>query len=344
MSKYSIIGIDLAKKSFDIVAVNAEGNIVLKKKISRENFFKEYLDTFVEEETFAFEACSGSNHIAQKLSELGHKVILLKTKDVKAYAKSRQKNDSNDALAICKAARDPELMHVHPKTEEEQEVAYLHNARQNVIQQRIQRCNSIMAWCAEVGFVVACGKAQFATKCKKIVEEIFQKGYLRESVYQQMLLDCKEIENNLLREKVLDKEIVKLNKKSSAAKNLLTIPGIGPINASILSNKPMAMYKSGRDFAASLGLVPRQNTTGGKIQLGSITKQGDRYARTMLIQAARSLVMRFYKPNPADDMLNRFIARMVAKRKKFNVICVAIANKLARIAHSCVINKTCYHI
>ncbi|MFV9890612.1 MULTISPECIES: transposase [spotted fever group] len=125
---------------------------------------------------------------------------------------------------------------------------------------------------------------------------------------------------------------------------LETIPGIGTINASILSIKPVEAYDSAKDFAASLGIVPKQNSTGGKIILGRITKQGDRYARTMLIQAGRSLLMRSYKTNQTSGALSEFIERLKEKGKSFNVIAVAIANKLARIAYACLVKNRNYQL
>lgn len=157
-----------------------------------------------------------------------------------------------------------------------------------------------------------------------------------------MLSDCDEIEQLIKREKELDKKIIAGNKQSVKAKLLETIPGIGPINASILSNKPMQTYETSRDFAASLGLVPKQSTTGGNIKLGGITKQGDRYARTMLIQAGRSIVMRLQKANPPKDKLYSWVKELQKTGKKFNVICVAVANKLARIAYACITKGVAY--
>jgi len=158
-----------------------------------------------------------------------------------------------------------------------------------------------------------------------------------------MQLDCQEIKQLLEREKQLDKEIKACNKTCAAAILLETIPGIGSINASISGNKSMEAYQSAKDFAASLGLVPRQHTTGGHIQLGSISKQGDRYARTMLIQAARAIVMRTFKANvPQNDALYSFAQKLKQAGKPFNVTCVAVANKLARIAYACVTRTRAY--
>lgn len=344
MSDYKVIGIDLAKKKFHFAAINEENKVVLKKAISRKDFFEQVLFLFPEKQTFAFEACGGAHFTAQKLQELGHETILLKTKDVKPYAKSKQKNDINDSIAICKAACDPELMRVRPKSKEEQEIAYLHKSRQNAIQQRIQRSNSLITSLMEFGYVVDCGKSKFAKNCQEYIENAAIEGFIPESVYEQMLLDCEEINQLIMREKSFDKTVATKNKESAEAKLLETIPGIGPINASILSIKPVDLYDSAKDFAASLGLVPRQSTTGGKISLGGITKQGDRYARTMLIQAGRSVVMRSSKANPPKGLLYEFVERLKKKKKPFNVICVAVANKLARIAYACMTKKMAYNM
>lgn len=342
MKDYKIIGVDLAKKNFHIAGINFEGKVMLKKAISREDFFEDFAPRLESKQTFAFEACSGCHYTAQRLEEMGHEVIILKTKDVKPYAKSRQKNDINDSVAICKAACDPELMRVRPKTKKQQEVSYFHKSRQNTIQQRIQRNNSLMTSLQEFGYIAACGKSQFAKSCKEYIKSALDCGKITSSVYQEMLKDCHEIGELLAREKSLDKAIIQSNKQSESAQLLETIPGIGPINASILSNKSMEIYDSPRDFAASLGLVPKQNTTGGRIQLGSITKQGDRYARTMLIQAGRAVVMRTSKDGVPKDAIYQFVERLKKSGKCFNVICVAVANKLARIAYACVMQQTEY--
>jgi transposase len=342
MKKYKIIGIDLAKTKFHLVAINDDNDVVMKKSIKRKDFFERLPADFPSHQTFAFEACGGAHYTAQKLQELGHQVILLKPRDVKPYAKSRQKNDINDAIAICRASLDPNLMHVRPKSKEQQEISYLHKSRQNIIQQRIQRSNSILTSLQEFGYVVQCGKSSFAKECISYIDQALEQGFISLSVHSQMLLDCKEIACLLEREKVLAKELITRNKHPQEAQLLETIPGIGPINASILSNKPMESYTTSKDFAASLGLVPKQNTTGGDIRLGSITKQGDRYARTMLIQAGRVIVMRSCKPNMPQDKIYLFAQKLKKKGKPFNLICVAVANKLARIAYACVLKKQTY--
>jgi transposase len=342
MKDYTVIGIDLAKTKFHLAALDQENKVVLKKSISRLEFLTKLESMFAPNQKFAFEACGGAHNIGQILTEAGHRVIALKPKDVKAYAKSRQKNDVNDAIAICKAALDPDLKHVKLKSKVEQSISYLHKSRQNVIQQRIKTSNSIMTSLQEFGYIVSCGKTKFAKECNSHVSKAFAEGFINDDVYNEMWLDCAQIEQLLSREKGLDNQIAEKNKESQSAQLLKKIPGIGPINASILSTKPVDSYETAKDFAASLGLVPKQSTTGGEIKLGGITKQGDRYARTMLIQAGRSVVMRSCKADTPQDDLYKFIAKLQKKGKKFNVICVAVANKLARIAYACLTKKVNY--
>lgn len=335
MEEYKIIGVDLAKTKFHMAGTDATGKIVMRKALRRDEFMKNLWPTYKPGQIFAFEACCGAHYMGQFLRSRGYEAVALRPKDVKAYAKSRQKNDTNDAIAICKATLDPDIRHVHLKSREEQMVSYLHKTRQNVIRQRIQRSNSIMMALQEFGFVFKCGKSAFARHGIGYIEEAREKGYVDIEVYEEMVEDYREIVRLLTREQMLDKKISVLNKRSPVAQLLETIPGIGPINASILSNKAMNFYDTPKDFAASLGLVPKQNTTGGKIVLGRITKQGDRYARTMLIQAARSLVMRSHRGNCPQNALYDFINRLMKKKKKYNVVCVAVANKLARLCYAC---------
>jgi transposase len=343
MEQYKIIGIDLAKTKFHIVALNQNLQISYKKMIKRNELMLEINQNFPKSSTFAFEACGGCHYMAQQLNENGYEsIIILKPKDVKPYAKSRQKNDTNDALAICKAALDPQLRHVHPKSKEEQAITFLHKTRANTLKQRIQKSNALLSSLMEFGFDPNCKKTTFAKQCESYIQKALEEDFVTEAIYEQMIEDCKEIQALLVREKKCDEAIKASNKKSDRAQLLEKIPGIGPINASMLSTKPMESYEAAKEFAASLGLVPRQNTTGGKIQLGSITKQGDRYARTMLVQAGRSLVMRSYKPNVPQDEIYDLIKRLREKGKGFNVICVAVANKLARIAYGCIVRNKVY--
>ena len=191
-----------------------------------------------------------------------------------------------------------------------------------------------MAHLHEWGYVTPKGENQFAKNAKMHVEKAFNEKFLGEMIRDLLLEQAKELDYLLKKEAALEKKIMALNKECPLTQRLMTIPGIGEIIGSTLSCLNMNTYQTSRDFAASLGLVPRQNTTGGNIVLGSITKTGNRYARTMLIQGARCVLMNALKLEkkgiPISDQLMIWGLNLL-KRKCFNVTCVGIANKMARI-------------
>lgn len=341
MNQYKIIGLDLAKTKFHFVALNDGGGKILAKQVFRDDVLGYCQITFPKDTLIVMEACGGSHYWGQQLTALGFRIKLLKPKDVKAYARSRQKNDTNDALAIAKAGLDPELKPVHLKDNQAQILSFLHKTRSNTIRDRVQKCNSILSSLLEWGVVPKVKKTAFTKEAKLQVQKAYDGQYIEESVYKALLAEALEVELLLIKEAELDQAIKALNKQSNKAILLETIPGIGPINASILSIQPMESYETGRDFSASLGLVPKQFTTGGKVQLGSITKQGNRYIRTMLIQGARAVIMRTCKENPPQSPIYLFAAKLY-ERKGFNVACVAVANKLARMAYACVTKQQEY--
>lgn len=344
MEHYRTIGIDLAKRKFHYAVMSADGDIEEKKKILVEDFFDQIDKNFDKKiDRFAFEACGGANNTAQKLMEKGFEVIMLKPRDVKPYAKSRQKNDMNDAIAICRAACDKTLKRVRPKSRAQQEVAFYHKTRCNCIAQRVRKSNSLMTSLHEFGFIVTCGKSTFAKNCADYIEQAYNENAISKIIYTEMKIHVEQIQALLCEEKRLDKILNMMNKKSPKAMKLRTIPGIGPINASLFSEVPVAFYDTAKDFAASLGLVPKQFTTGDKIVLGGITKQGDRYSRQMLVQAARSLIMRTGKGNVPSDPVYKFILKLKEAGKHSNVIAVAVANKLARIIYGCLTHDQPYY-
>lgn len=341
MNKNTITGIDLAKKIMHFVITDDSGKILKRFKTKREDFLPT-ISELPSDTLITMEACSTSNYWAQEISSLGFNVKLLKTKDVKIYAKSKQKNDYNDALAVTKAARDPELKTVRAKSKEEQDISLLHKTRQNTIRDRVQKANSLMSSLSEYGYITKLSKGRFSKACNHEVEEAYQAKFLSQEAYKLLIVDCKEIVALCEKEKTIDKLIVESNKRNVKAIKLQKIFGIGPINASCLSNAPMESYPSQRDFSASLGLVPKQYTSGDDFVLGSITKQGDRYVRTMLIQAGRSIVIRAKTVKNPEDRLLIWTQKKLAEGKHFNLLCVAVANKLARIAYTIVMNDTEY--
>lgn len=341
MKDYNIIGIDLAKRKFHILALDSQGKTALKKKLKRDEVLPYIEKTFLKGSRIAMEACGGCHHWGRSLKELGYEVILLKPKDVKPFAKSRQKNDMNDALGICKAANDPQLKHVHLKSKKEQEIAGLHKTRKQIIKRRIQLSNSIEACLLEWDYLVNVSKNTFLAETSSIIKDAYNKSKIIDITYEQLLFDAEELKLLLDREKQINQKIKLLNKESEKAQKLLDIPGVGELIANILSVQPMESYEDARDYAASLGLVPSQHTSADKIKLGGISKQGNRYIRTMLIQGARTIIMRASRPNPPKHDIYDFAVKIRA-RKGFNLSSVAVANKIARIAYACVVKNTEY--
>ncbi|WP_425362708.1 IS110 family transposase [Candidatus Tisiphia endosymbiont of Hybos culiciformis] len=337
----SIIGIDLAKNIMHLVQVDQNGKKVGHQKVKRDELIG-CLNNLNKSSLVVMEACGGGNYWSQEINKLDLQVKLMKTKDVKIYATSRQKNDYNDALAICKAARDPELKDVLPKSKEEQDIKFLHKIRSNTIRDRVQKTNSTISSLYEYGYNTKLSKNKFCKACKSEVELAYIEGYITSGVQSILLLECEEIENLCNKEKTLEKLIISNNKQNEKAIRLQTIFGIGAINASCLSVAPMENYATPRDFSASLGLVPKQYTSGDKIVLGGISKQGDRYARTMLIQAARTIAIRAKSDKESKDKLVQWAVKKFAENKSYNIICVGLANKLARIAYAVVTNGSEY--
>jgi transposase len=336
-----VAGIDLAKNIMHFVITDETGKITKKFKSNREEFLMR-VSGLPQDTLIAMEACGSSNYWAQEITKLGFKVRLLKTKDVKTYANSKQKNDYNDALAITKAARDPELKEVRAKNKDQQGVSLLHKTRQNTIRDRVQKTNSLMSTLLEFGYVTQLSKGKFCKMCDQEIQAAYDAQLINKKVFDLLKVDFKEIENLCLKEKMIDKIIVESNKESEDAMRLQGITGIGPINASCLNNAAMEGCRDSRDFAASLGLVPKQYTSGDQIKLGSITKQGDRYTRTMLIQGGRSIVIRAKTGEVSDDKLVRWAQKKIIEGKQFNLLCVAVANKLARIAYKVKMYKMDY--
>jgi transposase len=341
MTDINILGVDLAKTIFHIVGLNKEGKKILAQKLHRDDFENYIVANIPKESILVMEACGSCHYWSNRFMESGFTVKLLKPCDVKAFAKTRQKNDTNDALAIARAGKDPELKSVRIKNISEQEISWLHKRRQDIIRQRIQHSNSLMSDLLEFGYYVKMSKSKFAREASTILEDAKTAGVISERMYNEMKVIAGEIATFLTQEAAMDKQLIAINKESKTAILLKTIPGIGEINANILSIAAYENYDDCRSFAASLGLVPKQNSTGGKISLGSITKKGDRYVRTMLIQGARSVLIRAkIQANPTDTLVKW--AKKLLERMSFNKAAVAVANKLARTAYVCVTRKCAY--
>ena len=289
MKVVTTIGVDIAKNVFQIHGIDAEGKVLFRRKLKRRDF----LDFFSNLHCclIGMEACSSAHHWGRELTRLGHNVKLMPAVYVKPYVK-RQKNDATDAEAICEAVTRPTMRFVEIKSEDQQAVLMMHRARQLLIRQRTMIVNALRAHIAELGMVSRQGIAG-ANQLIELVEceddesiPVVARTALKPLVRQ---LRTVQQEVDHLQDAILD-----WHKQSDLSKRLETIPGIGPITASALAatvTNP-EVFKFGRQLAAWIGLVPRQNSSGGKIRLGRITKQGDPYLRRLLVLGAHA-VLRF---------------------------------------------------
>jgi len=326
------VGLDLAKKVFQVHAVDAKGEVVVARKLTRGRlvaFFAELAPCVV-----AMEACSSAHHWGRQLLALGHEVKLIPPAHVKPYVR-RNKNDAADAAAICEAAGRPGQRFVPVRSVDNQAELMRHRARELLTGQRTSLLNALRGHMAEIGVVAAQG-AQHAYDLKRLAADGFDdngeivvpdrvRAALRPLIGQIDALD----------EAIgaIDKELATSVKADETARRLMTIPGIGPVTASAITAtiQDMSAFASGREFSAFLGLTPRQNSSGGKERLGRITKMGDRYLRKLLVVGACATLSHRKGHN---DALRRWASGLLerkAVKHKFKLTAVALANKVARI-------------
>ena len=272
------------------------------------------------------EACATAHYWARELAKLGHEVRLMPAKDVKAYVK-RNKNDAADAEAICEAVRRPTMRFVGVKSAEQQGRLMQHRARDLLMRQRTQTINALRAHMAELGIVAAQGREGLKTLLAIIADEKDER--LPVDARASLIVLAAQLQALQTMIGSIEKRIIVQHRASEASKRVATIPGIGLLGASAITatvTDPSA-FRSGRDFAAWIGLVPRQDSTGGKQKLGPISKQGDRYLRRLLVVGAHA-VLRRAKQGPQNYP---WLAQLLARRP-FKVVAIALANKMARVA------------
>ena len=318
------IGIDLAKQVFQVHGVDHHEKPVLRKQLRRNQmlaFFANLSPCLI-----GIESCSSSHYWARELQKLGHTVKLMAPQFVKPYVKGN-KNDANDAEAICEAVARPNMRFVAIKTIEQQDIQAVHRIRSGLVQQRTAKVNQIRGLLAEYGIVVERRVEKLRTALPLLLEDAenglsFDFRLLLQSL-QQDLINLDE------RASEMDKRIQQLAISNSTAKRLQQIPGIGPITATALvcAIGDGKQFKRGRDLAAWLGLTPRQHSSGGKDCLLGISKRGDTYLRTLLIHGARAVLKVADKKN---DPRSRWLQNLCNRRNK-NIAAVALANKNARI-------------
>ena len=331
LSKESVIkfvGIDLAKRSFHLYAVDGEGREVLSRKLTRGR-----LSAVVAQLPacmIAMEACGSAHHWARLFRTFGHEVRLIAPQFVKPYVKSN-KNDAADAEAICEAAQRPSMRFVAVKTVEQQDIQAIHRMRSLAVQQRTAQINQIRGLLLEYGIEVAQGRAALQRRLPEILEDA--DNGLSERFRAELHGLAEELRQLNERVTHYDEQIEQIAQGDAQARALMTIPGVGAKGATALLaavGEEPRLLKNGRGLAAWLGLVPRQHSTGGRDRLLGISKRGDVYLRNLLIHGARA-VLRVVAGK--EDPTSRWATALKARRHT-NVAVVAMANKIARIAYA----------
>lgn len=323
MEEISMIGLDLAKNVFQVHGADHSGHPILRKKLRRGQVLEFF--AMLPRCVVAMEACSSAHYWGREIGRLGHDVRLIPPAYVKPFVK-RQKNDAADAEAICEASSRPTMRFVPVKSEETQSAAMVFRARELLVRQRTQLINALRGHLGELGHVAPQG----ARNIHKLVEMVEDRETAIPEAAQACLNGLIEMLtrlNSQIRE--LDAEIARRARDNEMARRLMTVPGIGPLIATALVAlaPPPESFRRGRDFAAWLGLVPRQHSTGGKQRLGATTKMGERSLRRLLIIGANSVVMwQARNRRGTDPWLDRMI-----ERKPPLLVRVALANKMARI-------------
>ncbi|HEX9071888.1 MAG TPA: IS110 family transposase [Pseudolabrys sp.] len=328
------IGLDIAKSVFQVHGIDAAGEVLLRRRLTRARvlpFFAKLGPCLI-----GIEACATSHYWARQLRELGHDVRLMPPSYVKPYVK-RQKNDTADAEAICEAVTRPTMRFVEVKTTEQQSVLVLHRTRLMLMRQRIQLSNAIRGHMAEFGIVVPIGRQGL----EALIDTIHDESDDRVPAEARCCLQMLATQLRLVNEQILenDRRIRTSARATEVGRRLMGIPGVGPVLASafVASVPDPAAFKSGRNLAAWIGLVPRQNSSGGKERLGSITKQGNRYLRQMLVVGALAVIRYAERHGTRRPWLVKLMARRTTK-----IAAVALANKTARMVWAMMMRGEAY--
>lgn len=335
MDKPMTVGLDLAKNIFHLIALDTHGKVVCQKKLRRCQVLTYFANLPVSR--VGMEACGGAHYWARELGALGHEVKLLPAQHVKPYVRGN-KNDYNDALAIAEAYDRPKMHSVAVKTTDQQDIQALHRLRERRVQERTGLCNQLRGLLAEYGWVIPKGVNRVRRRLPELLEDAENGLSARlRRLLAQGLQQLDELDAHIA---VYDRELQAYSREDEACQRLTTIPGFGPVVASVFYSVVGngEAYRRGRDVSASLGLVPRQHGSGDKTQLLGISKRGDRYLRSLLVHGARAVVTQAAKK---DDRLSRWVNRVRAQRG-VNKATVALANKLARIGWAVLAHKTVY--
>lgn len=331
------IGIDLAKHTFSLHGVDGHGKMVFRKALSREKLLP-FLGS-LPPCLIGMEACSGAHYWGRELKKLGHRIGIMAPRFVAPYRKGG-KNDGNDAEAICEAVARPGMRFVPVKSDEQQAILSLHRVRQGLIKERTALINQLRGLLSEFGLIMPKGRYSAQHHIPDILEDA---GNGLPMLARRLLNDTYQ-RLRVLNEQVLayDRELNHLVRDSEPAKQLMTVPGIGAMTATALlaSVGDPRQFKNGRQFAAWLGLTPRQYTTGGKIRLGRITKKGDAYLRTLLIHGTRAVLTTV---KDKEDKLSLWTKTLI-ERRGYKRAAVALAAKNARILWAMMVRGETYQV
>lgn len=331
----TMIGLDTAKSVFQVHAVDETGKAEIRRKLRR----SELLSFFEKQEAcrVVLEACGAAHHWARLLTGLGHDVKLIAPEAVKPFVRKGKKNDAADAAALCEAASRPNITFVPIKNLEQQGILALHSARSLLVKQKTMLANAIRGLATEFGVTVPQGIGRLGELIALMEAD---KAVPEEAC--QVVSELQDLSRALTESiETFETEIVAHARENATARRLATIPGVGPITASLITATvaDIHVFKSARHFAAWLGLVPRQHSTGGKTRLGRITKTGNREIRRLLVLGATSMVYRAAQWNSAAGVWTR----SVLQRRPVRLVTVALANKMARIAWALMTRNEVYH-
>ena len=329
------IGLDIAKNVFQLHGTDANGKTVLRKQLKRKQlleFFANLLPCLI-----GLEACGGAHYWARELIKLGHDAKLISPQFVKPYVKGN-KNDANDAEAICEAVGRPNMRFVPVKSVEQQDIQLLHRIRSGLLKERTALANRIRGLLTEYGIVIPKGISKLRQQLPDVLEDgSNQLTHTARSLFAELQQQLIQLDQQVVD---YDQKIQNVYRDSPLCRRLAEIPGIGPLIATALlaALGDAKTFGSARQLSAWLGLVPRQDSSGGKPRLLGISKRGDVYLRTLLIHGGRSVVNAAAKK---DDAQSRWVNELV-KRRNANIAAVAVANKNVRIVWALLTKSECY--